>query len=200
MSFLVETSPGAVIKPHFHRVDQWQLFIGGSASFGRHAIAPVSLHFAGAYSPYGPIRAGENGIAFFTLRNRFDWGTAYMPEFRKELWENRRLFREVKIDCVAPAVLDRFSAATASTEIILTPEKDGLAAWRLILPPGSSAVGPAPAGGHGQSWVVISGAIEHGSKSLATKSCLFVFPDEAAFTFTSAEGAEVWCLQYPKPS
>src|SRR5262245_18405605 len=72
--FLVDVhQPDYVIKPHFHLVDQFQVIVSGGGTFGRHhPITAGSLHYADAYTPYGPIVAGEKGLAFFTLRARAD--------------------------------------------------------------------------------------------------------------------------------
>jgi len=85
MAFLVEKDPGAVVHPHFHRADQYQVVVAGGGRLGRHALAGVEVHYTDAYSAYGPIVAGEDGIAWFTLRNAWDPGARYMRDARAEL-------------------------------------------------------------------------------------------------------------------
>jgi len=41
MAFLVEKEPGAVVKPHFHRADQYQVVVSGGGRMGRHALDGV---------------------------------------------------------------------------------------------------------------------------------------------------------------
>lgn len=65
---LIEQPAGFEFMPHFHRHNQFQVFVGGSGSIGRHALAPVVVHCAGAYTDYGPRVAGPEGIQYFTLR------------------------------------------------------------------------------------------------------------------------------------
>ena len=65
---LIEQPAGFEFMPHFHRQNQFQVFVGGSESIGRHALAPVVVHYAGAYTDYGPRVAGPKGIQYFTLR------------------------------------------------------------------------------------------------------------------------------------
>ena len=42
MAYLVEQAPEAWVDPHFHEVDQFQLFIGGGGRIGTH---PLAAHF-----------------------------------------------------------------------------------------------------------------------------------------------------------
>jgi hypothetical protein len=88
MAFLVEQDPGGTANAHFHRQDQFQLVVGGYGMLGRHEVRPVTVHFTGAHTAYGPIRASEDeGVAYFTLRNGFDPGARFMtiPENRVAL-------------------------------------------------------------------------------------------------------------------
>lgn len=62
--FLVEQPPHSVTPPHFHEVNQFQVFGGGGCKIGKHDAAPISVHYANGHTPYGPISAGEDG---------FDW-------------------------------------------------------------------------------------------------------------------------------
>src|SRR4051794_30692220 len=78
--FLLEIpTPQGVITPHFHRVDQFQVFVAGSGMIGKHPIAPVTVHYSDGYTPYGPIVAGPEGITFFNLRSSGDSGQHEMP-------------------------------------------------------------------------------------------------------------------------
>ena len=73
---LIEQPAGFEFMPHFHRQNQFQVFVGGSGSLGRHALAPVVVHYAGAYTGYGPLLAGPEGIQYFTLRPGLHWQKA----------------------------------------------------------------------------------------------------------------------------
>ncbi len=74
--------PGARIEPHFHDVDQFQIFIGGSGTIGAQPVRPVTFHYADAFTPYGPIVAGGDGIVWFTLRLAAASAVYSMPESR----------------------------------------------------------------------------------------------------------------------
>src|SRR5437868_51255 len=57
MAFLVEQDPGAVTQSHFHQADQFQVIVGGSGDLGTHTVRDIAVHYAGAFTAYGPIRA-----------------------------------------------------------------------------------------------------------------------------------------------
>ena len=54
-AFLVEQPPDYALAPHFHRENQFQLFVEGSGTIGRDALGAVTVHYAGAYTGYGPL-------------------------------------------------------------------------------------------------------------------------------------------------
>jgi len=85
-AFLVEMcTPHAALRPHFHSVEQFQVFVGGEGTLGKDPIRPVLAFYTDAYTSYGPITAGADGLSFFTFRRRQDAGAHYMPESRGEL-------------------------------------------------------------------------------------------------------------------
>ena len=82
--FLVHQAPGDVTAPHFHGVPQFQVFTGGEGAFGRAELHSPALHYADAWTSYGPIVAGPTGIEYFTARVHSDVGAGWMPEARKD--------------------------------------------------------------------------------------------------------------------
>ena len=182
MAFLVEQDADEVVGAHYHQADQFQVMIGGSGRLGSHDVAPVAVHFAGAYSAYGPLRAGGGGLQYFTLRNGWDPGARYMefPEVRTELRGMARRHREV--------VGETNGAGP-----------DGFCAQRIRLASGGSEAGADPSSGAGQFWVVLSGSLLYRDTLLPAQSCVFVDPDEGAFVAVGGgEGAEVLALQFPR--
>jgi hypothetical protein len=158
------------------------------------------VHYAGAFTAYGPIRASAEGITYFTLRNGWDPGARYMPGARAELRSRRRApHREVTGAPQAPASADELARLTAPIcEAVIAPEADGLAAWRHRVPPGATLIGADPRQGRGQTWLVVAGAIVCGAETLGSRSCLFVHPDDDALRVSAGpHGAEVLCMQYP---
>lgn len=201
MAFLVEQSAGSTVQAHFHAANQFQVVVAGRGTLGRHEVAPISVHYTNAFSSYGPLRAGEEGLHYVTLRNGYDPGARYVPGAAVELRGRPRRFREATADPgPALATEDLAALAESSVEGLLPPAADGLAAWRHRLPPGARLRGPDPAAGDGQYWVVTAGSLSAGGAApMPRLSCAFVFPDDAAPETTAGPGgAEVLVLQYPR--
>jgi hypothetical protein len=166
---------------HYHQADQFQVMVAGAGSLGTHAVAEGAVHFAGAWSAYGPLAAGQGGLHYFTLRNGWDPGARYMefPDNRAMLRALPRRHREV---------VGEVSGAP-----------DGLSARRYHLDSGVSATGPDPAESGGQFWLVLAGSMQRDGAALAPRSCIFVYPHEPALTATGGpEGLAVLMLQFPK--
>ena len=69
--FLVKAGPDYTIPPHYHAVDQFQLFVAGAAMLGRFPLRPGSVHYTDGYKAYGPIVSPpDEGYEYFTLRPR----------------------------------------------------------------------------------------------------------------------------------
>lgn len=195
MAFLVEQDPGTTAHAHFHQQDQFQLVVNGKGTMGLHDAGPVTVHFTGAYTAYGPIKADpEQGIWYMTLRNGFDPGARFM-----ERAENRAFLRGIAGRRHREGVAGPLPAPTAPVETLLGPEADGMGSWRYSLRPGEALTGPDPATGRGQYWAVVRGSLLSGDRVLGERSLAFVLPDEAAFHATAGDtGAEVVVMQFPR--
>ena len=203
MAFLVEKDAGAVVKPHFHSADQYQVVVQGGGSLGKHAIGTVAVHYTDAYSAYGPIIAAEEGVSWFTLRNTWDPGARYMPEQRHVLREARATIPHREATCgPLPPLSDAELAGLSSVgaETVIEEAQDGLGTWRYTVPAGEAVVGPAPSSGGGQFWLVTAGtACVLDGELLGVRSCVFVGPDEAVSTMTAGPGgADLICMQFPR--
>src|SRR4051812_3176319 len=77
---LVEQQGGTTLAAHFHFVNQFQVVTGGSGRIGRHEVRPLTIQYAGAHTPYGPLVAGENGLDYLVLRDAINPGLRLMPE------------------------------------------------------------------------------------------------------------------------
>src|ERR1044071_6775328 len=138
MAFLVEKDPGAVVKPHFHAADQYQVIVQGGGRLGTHDVGTVAVHYTDAWSAYGPIIATDEGISWFTLRNTWDSGARYMPAARDQLRAARAQNLQHREATAAPmpvasvADLARTDRLTCASVIEQTP--DGMATWRYRLP------------------------------------------------------------------
>jgi hypothetical protein len=203
MAFLVEKEAGAIVHPHFHQADQYQVVVQGSGRLGLHEIASVAVHYTDAYSAYGPIVAAEEGVAWFTFRNAWDPGARYMPEHRRQLREARAKYQHREATCgpLPPLTAAELAGLTdASGVAVIQPGKDGLGTWRYTLPANQVVTGPDPLSGGGQFWLVSAGsAAVEGGALLPPQSCVFVAPDDAAARLVAGPGgADLICMQFPK--
>jgi len=203
MAFLVEKEGAAVVHPHFHAADQYQVIVQGSGRLGIHDIASVAVHYTDAYSAYGPIIAAGEGVSWFTLRNAWDPGARYMPAARQQLREARAKFQHREATCgpLPPLTDQELAALTAPTGgAVIAETPDGLGTWRYTVPANGSITGPDPSSGGGQFWLVSSGsAAVTGGALLPAQSCVFVAPDDAAACLLAGPaGADLICMQFPK--
>ena len=196
MAFLVEQDPGSTASAHYHQQDQFQLVVNGQATLGLHEVRPTTVHFTGAHTAYGPIRANkEEGVWYFTLRNGFDPGARFMT-----MPENRIALRTVQNRKHRESVAGPLHPATTPAETLLGPDPDGMTAWRYTLPPGETLTGPDPAQGRGQYWVITNGSLTTANgETLPKLSCAFVFPTDPSFQAAAGpEGLEVIAMQFPQ--
>jgi hypothetical protein len=203
MAFLVEKDAAAIVKPHFHAADQYQVIVQGGGRLGTHDVGTVSVHYTDAYSAYGPIVAAGEGISWFTLRNAWDAGARYMPAERAQLRAARARFQHREATCgpLAPLTEAELAALTdVAAGAVIEETKDGLGTWRYTVKAGGVARGPDPATGGGQFWLVSAGTAHvAGGALLPPNSCVFVAPDDAALEmFAGPAGADLLCMQFPK--
>lgn len=202
-AFLIEMQANEVIVPHFHEVDQFQVFVSGYGSLGRDrdAAQPLTVHYADHHTGYGPINAGPQGYSYFTLRARSDSGAVYLhqPGYREKLKPSRKRHGTA-------------SGLTLSTEPVLLERKevaierllqdldgaDGLGASLIRLGPGMTHTGPDPRASGGQHYLVVNGSLEFDAGSYPAWSTVFVPADDAPLALRAGgKGLEVLLLQFP---
>ena len=198
--FLVEQPPGSVTPPHFHEVNQFQVFVDGDGKLGKNSAGPLTVQFAGGHTPYGPIAAGDKGVTYFTLRAKWDPGAKYMPQSRDRLQRGRQ--RQTLGRPVTPSGPEKLRQLEEPTRVtLIDQEEDGMAAWLLRLAPGMSMPIPDPASGGGQYHVVVSGGLKQSDATLPRLSCLYATPDEPPYEARAgADGLELLVLQFPVSS
>jgi len=195
--FLVDQPSDAITLPHFHEHNQFQVFIDGSGMMGKQAAAPLALHYAGKHTPYGPIKAGPEGIRYFTLRQRWDPGAKYMPAMRDKLVRGQQRHA---LAANLPAIDDASLATEQAIQehVAIEAHDDGLTAVMYTVPAGSSIPSIAPATGGGQYWLVTAGSLSHNNQDFDHLSCFFVTPDEPAIDIEGGEhGVQVLVMQFP---
>jgi hypothetical protein len=199
-AFLIDMSADETILPHYHEVDQYQVFVAGSGGLGRHAVPTLAVHYTDHHTGYGPIKAGPRGYSYFTLRAKTDSGAKYLhrPGYRESLKPSKKRHgTSGGLELSTAPVLK--ALAGPQTEALLTelPADDGLGAWLHRLGPGMTLQGGDPARTGGQYWLVVNGALAWNGAPYGPWSLLFVASGEPAITIEAgAEGLEILQLQY----
>lgn len=196
--FLVNQPPNTVTRPHFHETNQFQVFVDGDGRFGKKPAAPLTVQYASGHTPYGPIVAGDDGIRYFTLRQRWDPGAKYMPQMRDKLIRGRQrqaLIPDLPLE--APAQLA--ARTSGDTLQFLGPEDDGLLGLLLTLPPGGRRRLPPAGEGAGQYHVVVAGSLLADGRTLERWSCQFAFPEDGEIEVHAGDdGLQLLVLRFPR--
>ncbi len=201
IAYLVEQGPHTQLRAHFHEADQFQVFVTGAGRIGAHSASPGLSHFVGPYSGYGPIVAGDSGLAYMTLRNAYDPGAQWLPENVEKMRPHRESRREVTFQMPQPTAdseLGQISSASLSQ--LVNTQADGLAAWSCLIPANSSYSGPSAADSGGQFWLVMAGQlIDDELGALDRLSMAFVRPEDGAYLARAgAAGLHILVLQFPR--
>ncbi len=185
----------ARIEPHFHDVDQFQVFVDGSGRIGKKRVAPVVFQYADAFTPYGPIIGDDKGFAFFTLRNIASGGFWAMPGNKHNMpgRAGRNIEGAFDLERGVPA------AGEVTREDLMERQADGVYAVGIRMGANARAIG-LPADGKGQFILVCAGSVTADGKVLGEKSVIRVEPDEPAVELEAGpDGAQVLALQFCAP-
>ena len=198
--FLAEGAPNEGLRTHFHIVDQFQLVWNGSGTLGKHKLVPGVVHFARAYTPYGPIRNGaESGVGYLTMRAHRDPGAQWMPDARTNLdkVENRKPWQV--------SVMPDLDIDLGGKDSVMKPMEGltgqpGLAGWSVKLKPGAKLMSPDASVGEGQYIVVMKGSIQHEGKDKNGLAVVWVPKDEKSFEIVAGSaGMEGLIMNFPVP-
>ena len=195
--FLIEQGAEKVLPTHWHRENQFQVVVGGAGTMGHHEIGPIMVHYAGAYSGYGPIIAGPQGVMYFTIRAVHEQGAMMAATDRERMVRGPK--RQMTSERYQP-LDDAGMAALGAPHCadLIPPAPDKLAAQVWQLPPGGSAMALEPAGSSGQFLMVLAGALHHADQALGQWETVFVSADEPAQWLQAGEaGAQVLLMQIP---
>jgi hypothetical protein len=196
--FLVHQPPNAVTPAHFHEPNQFQVFVFGKGRMGAASTSPLTVQYANGHTPYGPIVAGDEGVQYFTLRQRWDPGAKYLPAAMDKLRKGNQRTR-IKSGIGVAGPTERMARTEVSHDTILKEEADGLAAWIWRLPPGGTDTLPEPTKSGGQYLIVTAGDLVMDDQTLDTHSTVYVTPEEAAFCVTAgSQGLDLLVLQFPR--
>ena len=197
-AFLVEQSADWVLPVHFHREQQFQLFVGGSGLIGKTEIAPLTVHYASPHSGYGPLTSRADGIAYLTLRPLSDTGAYYLPESRPELRTDIKKVQKHAAPKSYVTEQELQQLTQAYVETLLQPDDTGLAAWLMRVPPNATATAPESVGNsEGRYYVVTKGTLQHNGTVLNALATLYSADTTPQALTAGGNGAEVIVLQFP---
>lgn len=193
--FLVLMPENNTVNPHFHRLNQFQVFFPAEgARYQKTPLDRVEVHYTDGFKPYGPFTTGNAAMEFFTLRPAHDpsggW-IAYMPRGRARLTHRgkRNTHR---------TVADAADRSVASTVETLFEDPDGLCA-RVVHAPAGGGIAPLdPATGGGQYLVVLEGAARIDAQSYGVKSLLWLSQSDPVPAIEAGEtGLTLLTVQFP---
>jgi hypothetical protein len=194
---LIEQPPNSVLVPHFHRQNQFQLFVDGSGTIGAAELSPLTIHYAGAYTGYGPLVAGPDGIKYFTMRSVCETGLVPIAEAREKMVRGPK--RHAQSGPLRPASAAELGALTAvQTEAVIPLAEDGLGAEVICLPAGAMLLPQRHPASAGFFLVVLSGTLNHADTQLKPWESLFVSADDTSPALAvGTGGAQVLVLHLP---
>jgi len=199
-AYLVEQNPNWVTPPHFHVEHQFQVVTAGSGAIGRHPVGPLAVHYASPHTGYGPITAGPQGVSYLTLRARADTGASYLhdPEQRGRMRRDVRKHQEHAMPSATLSSDLLRSLDAPSTEALIAPQENGLAAHLVRLPPDVSLELPSQQRHAGRFYIATAGSIRVDDGELRALATIFASFDESLRMAAGAEGLEVLVLQFPR--
>ena len=190
-AFLVEQNPGSIVSPHFHLEDQFQLIIRGGGTLGRHEVAAISVHYANAHNGYGPIVAGETGLAYFTLRRHGDMGAWYLPDASDRM--DRKSRRRQATGGPAAAA----PGTSVAVEPLLARNDDGLGAWHVSAPARALVDSVIGADDGDRFLVSVNGGISIGDRMLDAFGVAYLAAGETSIVEVGEEAAVFLVLCFP---
>jgi hypothetical protein len=196
-AFLIQQDPDTVIRSHFHAQDQFQVVAEGGGTLGRHAVAPIHVHYASRHTGYGPITAGHRGLSYFTFRAVTTPYAYFLPESRAQM-ENLPKRNLLGHPVALSAVSTLCTRTDAAIEPIIEPQPDGVAAWLVRLPANATFGAPEHAQGGDRFYLVGAGVMIARNERLPRFATAFVSADERDFALVAGdEGLEALVLQFP---
>lgn len=196
-SYLIKQLPNITNPTHFHTQNQFQVFIEGTGAFGRHEIHPYVVHYAGAYTGYGPIVAGPSGLSYFTLRAQHDPGAQFLPEKIEHLKRGpKQHFTSKQILPSSSDEMNQLKAPQLNWEH--KESSIGMGVGLLRMPTHASYFFNFEPLADGVFFVVINGAIDADGQSLGVNKNIYFSSKEKSFEIVTSDFyAEVLVLQVP---
>ncbi|HVF64220.1 MAG TPA: hypothetical protein VNE58_09520 [Casimicrobiaceae bacterium] len=194
----LDLPPNSVLDTHFHRENQFQLFVTGEGRIGRYSVRPLTVHYAGAGTGYGRWSQGRKACR--TSRSaRCTTPARGICRRREDLVRGPK--RSLHSEPSEPLVRDTLRSLAAP--VVIDPialQSDGIAAQLIRLPPRTlHTIEIDPASGAGQFLIVIAGPVAVNDRAFSPFDVVFASRDESPFRLLfKDDGAEVIVLQTPE--
>jgi hypothetical protein len=174
--FLYEQPANQTLAAHFHHNNEFQVFIEGSGKVGARPVGPVTVHYAGAYTAYGPIVAGPAGLKYFTIRTVHENGAVLVSKAQGK-WPAgpRRQATSKPFGIRSTDELE--SLRESNTGVILPFDKDGLSVTSVELPPGTALPPTSVGAGDGVFLLVLGGSLLGAEEELNEYESLYATAD-----------------------
>src|SRR3546814_5983656 len=107
----------------------------------------ITIHYAGAFTGYGPLIAGPEGLSYFTIRSIHEEGANILPHSASQMLKGPR--RGGQAGPLVPETPLQLSSAGPKIDQILLSDRDGMSVWRARFSPRETVnvrVGPDLAG------------------------------------------------------
>jgi len=190
------------LKPHFHGVTMFQLFIAGSGTIGNRgqALKPLTVQFKDHHTAYGPVTAGPQGLSFVALRmytgNSKPTFIHNKDEAKEKIRPSKR--RNITSDQVSFSIEPVLRARKEAAWETALEDDDGMCAKVVRLGVGMTVNGPDPKIAGGYYVFVGNGSMLHDGDELPLWSMIVIENSEDEFEIRAGEnGLEALVLQYP---
>lgn len=182
---------------HAHPVDQWQVYVSGSAKLAKKPVQLVTIQYTDAWVPYGPIEVPKEGFALLALWPKPNDETYEMPKDAATIREHLRgkphriIFKQLDVANEPP---------TTQSEATLIEEAE-VWARHWLLPAGAALTTPDPAQGGGQFFTPLQGSIEYKGREYPRWSTIYVGPNDEQITVQAGvDGANLLGMQFAPQS
>lgn len=186
---------------HFHSAPQFQVVLEGDVSFPTHHLTAPAVHYADAFSPYGPFTVGEGFkimVARPWLARKYNMSARETrglrnPYGRNAYGQSRELWGQMDESVWVRG--DGFD----SQQLLGTPAAaglDGPMGELVRLDPGSSIANDAVVTRYGLFVIVFSGEITLGGNTLKPYSTYFARGVHGESMVAGADGALILRLAF----
>ena len=178
---------------HAHPVDQWQIYVSGSAHLAKKPVPLVTIQYTDEWVPYGPIEVPKEGFALLALWPRPNDVTYEMPKDAALIRENLR-DKPHRMILEHIGVVDDNPTKRSETTVI---EEGEIWARRWKLPAGATLETPDPSQGGGQFFIPLQGSVAYKEAEYPRWSTLYVGPQDGHIVMQAgAAGVDILGTQF----